>query len=729
MSKQVKEIFIFILIVLVLGGCYITYTNIRSNGFSSAIFENKIFIGTLILSLILILVVFVRNFIFGKQKSKELKYRDKLFNSLVFNSDTIYVMYNYNERKYIYTTKNIDSVLGVKLSDNGENEYEYIDEVFKNPVLLNELDNWNKKDDFVSQMISYRNPGYQHTRWLKIKIYPFKDKKITYHVILISDVTKEHDQQHLLVMQASDIKTREKQLNQITSISYDLEIDINVTTKEFNLRNLKPDTSYLGSNIKGNYVLDFESIIEKYINKEDLIFFKKEFDIDVLTKKANDKNYEPITVRYRLNNDDTIWLESTAFFTTNQGEVHVTILTKNVTENAEYMRNQNIRLQNALDESKKANKAKDEFLSIMSHEIRTPMTTILGLSSSILNEKIPNNVKEDIENINEASTNLLDIIDGILDISKIEKGGLVLDEKEYESAKFFKDIEKYANQNLNNDKVKVILNIDKNIPSKLFGDSTKIRQILASLIDNAIKFTKKGKITISAKSEKKGGLSNLNISISDTGSGIKQDKLEMLFSENKKTDDKKYVEGMGLSITKKLIDLLKGEIDVQSEVGKGTNFVITITQKIIDNKPIGSIDEYVSKKKKVNSFSAKGKRILVVDDNKLNIKVALRLLEPYNADVDSVTSGYEAIDLLKKDMKYDLILLDQMMPGLDGITTLHEIKKIEGFNIPVVALTADAIVGKKEEYLKEGFDDYLSKPINNDELYNILKKYLKNRGA
>lgn len=725
MSKQIKEIILFILIVLALIGSYIVYTNIHNNGFSSAIFEDKIFIGTFALILILIFVLFVKNFIFGKQKTRELKYRDKLFNSLVFNSDTIYIMYNYDKREYIYATKNVDSVLGVKLNDNDRNGYEYLDEVFKNPVLINELDDWNKKDDFVSQMISYRNPGYQHTRWLKIKIYPFKDKKVRYHVILISDVTKEHDQQHLLVMQASDIKTREKQLNQITTISYDLEIDINLNTKEFALRNLKPDVSYLGQNVTGNFVLDFESIMENYINKDDFVFFKKEYNIDTLTKKADNKDYEPIIVRYRLNNDETVWLESTAFFTTNQGEVHVTILTKNVTENAEYMRDQNVRLQNALNESKMANKAKDEFLSIMSHEIRTPMNTILGLSSSILNEKVPSSIKEDIENINEASTNLLDIIDGILDISKIESGGMKIDEKEYDTAKFLKDIEKYANQNLKNDKIKIITEIDKNIPIKLLGDSGKLKQIVSSLIDNAIKFTKKGKITIGAKAVKKGALTNLNISISDTGSGIKQEKLKMLFSESKKTDDKKYVEGMGLSITKKLIDLLKGEIFVESEIGKGTTFTVSITQKVIDNKPIGSIDEYVTKKKKLASFDAKGKKILIVDDNKLNVKVAERLLTPYMAELVSVYSGYEAIDIIKKDLKFDLILLDQMMPGLDGIGTLHELKKIEGFNIPVVALTADALVGKREEYLNEGFNDYLSKPINNDELYNVLKKYLK----
>ena len=182
---------------------------------------------------------------------------------------------------------------------------------------------------------------------------------------------------------------------------------------------------------------------------------------------------------------------------------------------------------------------------------------------------------------------------------------------------------------------------------------------------------------------------------------------------------------MGLSITKKLIDLLKAEISAESEVGKGTTFSVSLTQKVIDNKPIGSLDEYVTKKKKISSFNAKGKKILVVDDNKLNVKVAEKLLKPYNMNIVSVYSGYEAIDLIKKKEKFDLILLDQMMPGIDGTTTLNELKKIDGFNIPVIALTADAIVGKKEEYLGAGFNDYLAKPINNDELYNLLKKYLK----
>lgn len=728
MSKQFKEIFIFILIIFILLGCYLVYYNININGFSVEIFKDKIFIITFSLISLLIIIFFIKNFVFGRKKSKELKHRDKLFNSLVINSDTIYIMYNVNNNEYTYITKNVEEVLGVKLNDTDKTETKVIDDLLNHPVLRSEMDDWNRKDEFVSQMLSYKKPEYQHVRWIKVKIYPFKDKKKKYHVILISDVTKEHDQQHLLVSQASDIKTRERQLNQITSTSYDVEIDINVSSKDFTIKNLKSNINYLGENRSGNYVLDFDSIFDNHVNKNDLKNVKKMFSINKFMDLYEKKEFEPLIIRYRINNEkDIVWLESTAFFTTSRGEMHVIILTKNVTENAEFIRKQNIMLQEALDDSKKANKAKDEFLAIISHEIRTPMNAIVGLSTSVLEEKLDNNIKEDIQNINDASHNVLEIIDGILDISKIEEGIMTIEEKEYNTAKFFKEIETVTKKNMDLNKVKFYLDCNDKLPTILCGDSGKIRQIIMNIINNSIKFTNDGYIKIKIDFKKEKANFYLNISIIDTGIGIEPEKLSRLFDDSKKVvkNDNQYIEGMGLSISKKLIDLMKGEIAAESEVGKGTIINISVEQKIIDNTPIGDIETYIFEKKKINTFDAKGKNVFVVDDNKLNIKVAQKLLKPYNIMFNSTDNGNDAVKYVTDNLKnIDLILLDQMMPEMDGIKTLNELKKIKGFDIPVVVLTADAIVGKKQEYLSKGFDDYLSKPIDNNELNRILKKYL-----
>lgn len=677
----------------------------------------------LLIFLVLYIIIYIRN----KEKTKELKHRDQLFNSLVKNSDTIYLMYDNKKRELVYMTHNLTDVLGIKFSENDDDKTELsiIKEIFKSEALKSQLDSWDEQSEFLSQMFSYHNPSYQHTRWLKIKIYPFIEKKASYFVILISDATKEHDQQHMLVSQASDIKTRERQLNQVTTLSYDIEIDINLVTLEFSLKNLKDGIRYLGESTKGK-IDDLSDIINQYVLESDRNNVLNLVSLGNLTKLSNEQLNDEISVRYRINDSETIWLESNLFFTTNRGEKYVTILTKNVTENAEYMRRQNAILQNALDEAKRANEAKSEFLAIMSHEIRTPMNAIIGLSESVLSEEITESAREDIENINSASNNLLDIIDGILDISKIESGVLKLEEKEYSVAKFFKDIYNLTKENLSKDDVKLKLDIDKNLPSRLFGDNGKIRQIILNLLNNAIKFTNQGTITIKANGVMNNSNINLTVSVIDTGVGIEKSKLARLFDNSKKitNNDKNYIGGMGLSISGKLIDLLNGSITAESKVGEGSIFSITVNQKVIDEKPIGDIDTIKIQRKKVSSFNASGKKILVVDDNKLNLKVAEKLLKPYDVMTTSVLSGEECLNLIKNNEEFDLILLDQMMPNMDGIETLQQLKQIENFSTPVIVLTADAIVGGREKYLSVGFNDYLSKPIDVDELNKILKKYL-----
>ena len=668
--------------------------------------------------------------------TKEIRSREKLFNSLVKNSNTTYIMCDRKKRSVLYMTKNLSEVMKMddlettssNILQEKKDDLQIVEEIFELPILKEQLRSWDQESDFVSNMIAYRSSSYKHTRWLKIKIYPIYEKKKEYMIVLILDATKDHEQQHLLVSQASDIKAREKQLNQITATSYDVEMDVNLVTGELHLHNLKEDSPYFGANKVGSYESTLKEIIDTRILETDREEFQNILSLDHLKELVEEQNLEPINVRYHLNlKESNVCLESTAFFTENRGEMHAIILTKDVTENAEYVRRQNTILQNALNEARQASEAKTSFLSIISHEIRTPLNAIIGLSESILNENISRNVKEDVESIQSASNSLLGIIDRLLDISKIESGIMELEEKEYNVPKLLKSFENIAKERIEDKDIDVILNVSKDIPTKLYGDSGRISQVILNIIDNATKFTTSGSITIDAKCEKKQNNAKLIISVTDTGIGIHKNLLEKLFDSSKKitTNEKEYVSGMGLTIASKLIDLLKGEIEVESKEGVGSTFTVSINQKIIDETAIGDINGHIATKKNV-SFNAKGKSILVVDDNKLNLKVAVRLLKPYEVEVEVLHSGAECISMIESGRTFDLILLDQMMPEISGVETLHKLKEIEGFTIPVVVLTADAIVGKKEEYLSLGFDDYLSKPIDTEELSKVLKKYLKN---
>lgn len=692
--KLFKEIFTVVAILIVVGAIYFLTNNFDIHNLSIEMI-------IVMLLVFIIIVVYLISLFKGSKTRKELKYREKLFDSLVMNDDTIYIMYDVKAKNYTYMTDNVCDILGKKeeLSKEKENKesIRLLKEVFALPIISEELRNWNKKSEFVSQMFSYRNSSYQYVRWLKVKIYPIIEKKSEYYIILISDVTKDHDKQHLLVTQAGNIKLREHQLNQITASSYDVEMDVNLTTNEAKINNLNDELKYFGQNKEGRYTDILDTLVNKCVKAENRKEVQSVLSLDNLKKISEEEKYEPISVKYQYNIDDVLWLESTAFFTKNNNDNIVTILTKDVTENAEYMRKQNALLQKALNDAKRANQAKSNFLATMSHDIRTPMNVITNLSESILNENLSPNVREDVENINTASVNLIDVIDGILDISKVENGIIELKEKDYELNKVFKDILNYTKESINKKSIKTSLTIDKSLPNNLYGDSSKLRQMITNIIDNVIDNTESGNIDISVKGSNI--INNLKLSIELKCNGYTS---TMPFESDDNTD-----------IVKKLIKLFKGELTIDN-VPNGIVFNIYLNQKII-----------VEKSENLETIDLTNKKILIVDDDKLNLKVAARLLKQYNPTLTLVESGIDCINLIKANQKFDLILLDQMMPELDGISTLHELKKLQDFNIPTIMLTADAIKGKKEEYLKEGFNDYISKPIEKNELIRILTKHLK----
>lgn len=709
MKRYMKEI---LLAIALLGIIVILYLFSSYSNFSTTFLSGP----TLVLILIILFAVFCYLLVWFLRGNGTNKYQEKIQQSLFDNNDTVYLLFDARLKNIIYMTDNLFSVLEIPQDHLSANQV--VENFLETPIIQNVMREWKRNEEFVSPMVSYHHPSYHSPKWFRIRIYPRQEKKERTYIMILSDATKEHDQQHLLVTQASDIKMREQQLNQITAIAYDLEWDVDLNTGVLRSRNLKENVAYFGEEQNGEYSDILPKLVHEYVYLEDQEQVISALLWSNLNELIEQNQLEPLTIRYRLDNKaKQVWLESTVFFVVNKRENHATILTKNVTADAEYMRKQNLLLQNALNDAEKANKEMSEFLRIMSHEIRTPMNAIIGLSESALMEDIPKMAREDLENINSASNNLLQVIDGLLDLSKVEQGTINLEEREYNVPNLFQDVEGIVHEWIGAKEIEFIPKIDTSIPKSLFGDATKINRILLNVLDNAVKFTDRGKIILEARSQRESrSRIKLIITIEDTGIGMDQEALDHLFDSKS---------GKGLTITKQLIDVLKGSLSVESIVGKGSIFTIIISQQIRDEKELGIVAPHQKTTKTLLSFKATGKSILVIDDNNLNLKVATRLLEPYDVTVTTVQSGKQGIDLVGNGAKYDLVLLDQMMPEMDGVTTLHHLKNLPGFDTPVVVLTADAIVGKKEEYLSEGFDDFLSKPINTTELYKLMKKYLK----
>jgi len=396
-------------------------------------------------------------------------------------------------------------------------------------------------------------------------------------------------------------------------------------------------------------------------------------------------------------------------------------------------------LENARREADHANKSKSDFLATMSHEIRTPLNAIIGLAQVQLQEKdMPRENFEAMEKIYSSGNSLLKIINDILDLSKVETGVLNLSPEVYDIPSMINDTVQLNIVRIGHKKIDFTLKVNENLPSKVLGDGLRVKQILNNLISNAIKYTDEGFINLTVGHTIDGDNVTLYFRVEDSGAGIAYEDQKWLFSEYTRFNahDDMFTEGtgLGLTITKKLAEMMGGKITVRSLHGKGSEFTVTVMQKAVDCRPIGpDVADRLQRFTFVDDSHALSQidytdlhdgHVMVVDDVDINLYVAEAVLKPYNLNVDLVTGGLEAITNIKNGKTYDIIFMDHMMPEMDGIETTEELRKMD-YNGAIIALTANALVGNEEMFSQHGFDGFIPKPIDIHDLDIVINKFVK----
>lgn len=397
------------------------------------------------------------------------------------------------------------------------------------------------------------------------------------------------------------------------------------------------------------------------------------------------------------------------------------------------------RLKAELTVAQKTSENKSNFLSSVSHELRTPINAVLGLDEMIIRESSEDNIIEYATEIQNAGKSLLGLVNDILDTSKLEEGKMDLIPSEYELSSTINDLINMTSVKADDKNLTLEVNVDSNTPHLLFGDEVRLKQVILNILTNAVKYTEKGSVTMDIGFEKEDESSAyLNVTVTDTGIGIREEDMGRLFSRFERIEERRNINiegsGLGMNIVQQILELMGSELEVESEYGKGSSFSFSVLQKVCNWDPIGDFTEaykrsLASTENYSVSFVAPDARILVVDDTPLNLTVVRGLLKDTLVSITTASSGNEALDIISKE-HFDLIFMDQRMPQMDGVETFHIMEKMSqaGENmsegVPVIALTANAISGSRESFLKEGFDDYLSKPIDSHKLEETVRKYL-----